>query len=178
MSQIIKPRVLVVMGVSGSGKTSIAEGLRERLGWVFQEGDELHSKENVAKMAAGTPLTDEDRFPWLDRCAEWLRARIAVGEGGLLTCSALRRLYRERLGEGTPGLLFLYIKVPEEVLRERMARRKGHYMPPSLLPSQLRTLEEPTDDEPVLTIPVERTIDETVADVIAALKIRDAGGTG
>lgn len=172
----IKPRVLVVMGVSGSGKTSVAEGLRDILGWPFQEGDQLHTPENVAKMAAGTPLTDEDRGPWLDRCAAWLRERLAAGSGGLLTCSALRRVYRERLGEGTPGLVFVYLDVSEQVLRERLDHRRGHYMPPSLLPSQLQTLEVPGPGEPALSVPVERTVPETVADVIAALRRLDAGG--
>ncbi len=170
----VKPRVLVVMGVSGSGKTSVAETLRDRLGWVFQEGDRLHSRENVAKMSAGTPLTDEDRGPWLDSCAKWIQARIDAGEGGLLTCSALKRVYRERLGEGNPGLCFLYLKVSEDVLRARLGQRRGHYMPPSLLTSQLQTLEEPTADEPALVVPVERTVDETVADVIAGLQRLDA----
>ena len=176
MSPIAKPRVLVVMGVSGSGKTSVAESLRDKLGWVFQEGDKLHSKENVAKMSAGIPLTDEDRWPWLDTCAAWIHERCVAGEGGLLTCSALRHSYRQRLGEGAPGVWFLYLQVSEEVLRDRLAKRRGHYMPSSLLASQLQTLEEPTDDEPALTVPVERTVDETVADVIAALERLDATG--
>jgi gluconokinase len=169
----IKPRVLVLMGVSGSGKTSVAEKLRDALGWVFQEGDQLHSKENVAKMSAGIPLTDEDRGPWLDTCAQWIRERIEAGQGGLLTCSALKRAYRERLGERNPGVCFLYLKVAEPVLRERLANRRGHYMPASLLSSQLATLEEPGADEPALIVPVERTVDETVADVLEALKRLD-----
>ncbi len=170
----MKPRVLVVMGVSGSGKTSIAEGLRDTFGWVFQEGDKLHSSENVAKMSAGTPLTDEDRWPWLDTCAAWIKARIDAHEGGVLTCSALKRVYRERLGEGIPGLCFVYLKASEDLLRERLGQRRGHYMPPSLLTSQLRTLEEPTADEPAVTVPVEQTVAATVADVIAALRRLDA----
>ncbi len=176
MSEHFKPRVLVVMGVSGSGKSSIALRLRDETGWPFQEGDELHPKENVAKMAAGTPLTDEDRWPWLDRCADWIRERLEAGSGGLLTCSALRKVYRDRLGEGVPGLQFLYLKVSAEVLRERLQRRRGHYMPPSLLPSQLATLEEPTSDEPALVVPVERTVDETAADVLAVLRRLDSQG--
>ena len=172
----LKPRVLVVMGVSGSGKTSIAESLRDTFGWVFQEGDQLHSRENIAKMTAGIPLTDEDRWPWLDTCAEWIRARIDAGEGGLLTCSALKRVYRERLGEGSPRLSFLYLKASEDVLRARLGQRRGHYMPPSLLASQLNTLEEPTADEPALVVPVENTVAKTVADVVAALKRLDASG--
>ena len=171
----VRPRVLVVMGVSGCGKTSVAEGLRDRLGWSFQEGDSLHSAENVAKMAAGEPLTDEDRGPWLDRCADWLHGHIAANSGGLLTCSALKRAYRARLGEGTPGLLFLYLKVSEPVLRQRLEARRGHYMPSSLLSSQLATLEEPGPSEPALTVPVERTVEATVADVIAALQRLDDG---
>ncbi len=168
-----QPRVLVLMGVSGSGKTSVAEKLREALGWPFQEGDSLHTPENVAKMRSGTPLTDEDRWPWLDRCAAWIRERLQEGGGGLLTCSALRRAYRERLGEGVPGLVFVYLEVSEEVLRERLSQRQGHYMPSSLLPSQLRTLELPTPDEPALIVPVERTIEETVSDVLQALQRLD-----
>ena len=120
----VRPRVLVVMGVSGSGKSSIALRLRDELGWPFQEGDELHPKENVAKMAEGIPLTDEDRGPWLDICARWIRERLEAGTGGLLTCSALRRIYRERLGAGLPDLYFLYLKVPEDVLRSS-ARAKA-----------------------------------------------------
>lgn len=176
MSGTLKPRVLVVMGVSGSGKTSVAEILRDRLGWVFQEGDALHSRENVAKMSAGIPLTDEDREPWLDTCAKWIAARNDAGEGGLLTCSALKRSYRERLGEGNPGVWFLYLKVSEDVLRDRLAKRRGHYMPSSLLTSQLAILEEPAAGEPALVVPVERTVDETVADVITALEKLDASG--
>lgn len=176
MSTQFKPRVLVVMGVSGSGKTSIAVALHERLGWPYQEGDSLHSKENVAKMSAGIPLTDEDRWPWLDTCAKWIRDRVDAGEGGLLTCSALRRVYRERLGEGNPAIRFLYLKISEEVVRARLELRRGHYMPPSLLPSQLRTLEEPASDEPAMTLPAERSIDETVADVLATLKRLDDSG--
>ena len=177
MTVQIKPRVLVVMGVSGSGKTSIAEQLRDILGWPFQEGDRLHSKENIAKMSAGIPLTDEDRAPWLDACALWVRERVQSGEGGLLTCSSLKRIYRERLGERNPGVLFLYLKVSEAVLRERLARRTGHYMPPSLLKSQLDTLQEPTAEEPALTVAVERTASETVAEVIEALRRLDRSET-
>ncbi len=173
MSEMVRPRVLVVMGVSGSGKSSIALRLRDELGWPFQEGDELHPKANVTKMAAGTPLTDEDRAPWLDICAGWIRERLKAGTGGLLTCSALRRVYRQRLGEGLPGLHFLYLKVPEEVLRARLAQRRGHYMPPSLLGSQLRTLEEPTSEEPALVVPVEQTVDQTATDVITVLRRLD-----
>jgi gluconokinase len=176
MSVKLKPRVLVVMGVSGSGKTSVAQGLHDVLGWPYQEGDQLHSKENVAKMSAGIPLTDEDRWPWLDTCAAWIHARVVAGEGGLLTCSALKRAYRERLRQGNPGVLFLFLKTSEEVLRARLEQRRGHYMPPSLLPSQLRTLEEPTSDEPALIVPVERTVEQTVADVREALKRLDESG--
>ena len=165
-----KPRVLVVMGVSGSGKTSVAEALRDALGWPFQEGDRLHPEQNVAKMSAGIPLTDEDRWPWLDRCAQWIRERAEAGEGGVLTCSSLRRVYRERLGERNPGICFVYLKASEQTLHDRLALRRGHYMPPSLLQSQLDTLEEPTPDEHVLTVPVERPVEQTVADVLDALK--------
>lgn len=147
----VRPRFLVVMGVSGTGKTTIATGLATRLGWHFQEGDSLHPQSNVDKMSAGQPLTDEDRKPWLEVCHEWLKHEVALGHGAVLTCSALKRVYREQLRRGLP-VEFVHVRVKPDTLEDRMAHRTGHFMPPSLLPSQLATLEEPGDDEPVIHV--------------------------
>lgn len=137
------------MGVSGSGKSTVARAAAERLGWGYVEGDDLHPAANVARMRAGQPLTDADRAPWLDRIAETIAARAPV----VVTCSALKRSYRDRLRRDNPGLQFAFLDVPEPVLRDRLARRTGHYMPASLLDSQLATLEPLAPDEPGLTLP-------------------------
>jgi gluconokinase len=160
--RVVKPRILVVMGVSGSGKSSVALGLRDALGWTFQEGDELHPPENVAKMSAGIPLDDADRAPWLAICAAWIRARHDAHEPGILTCSALKKSYRQTLSQGLEDVWFLYPKVSEAVLTERLAHRTHHYMPSSLLVTQLRTLEEPGPDEQVIEVVACDTIPGTV----------------
>lgn len=162
-------RILVVMGVSGSGKSSVAEGLHERLGWVFQEGDALHPAQNIAKMKAGIPLDDADRAPWLATCAAWIRARHDAGEGGLLTCSALKRSYRDTLSQGLPDVWFLYLKVPPEVLQDRVEHREHHFMPSSLLPTQLQTLEEPGPDEQVVRVMAGATVEGTIQAVLERL---------
>ena len=164
-------RIFVVMGVSGCGKSSVAEGLHERFGWPFQEGDALHPKANVAKMSAGIPLDDDDRRPWLATCAAWIKARHEAGESAVLTCSALKRSYRETLSQGMPDVWFIYLEVPVEVLRERLARRTHHYMPGSLLPTQLRTLEEPTADEQVIRVPTAETVEGTIQATIDKLEV-------
>jgi gluconokinase len=137
--------VLVVMGVSGSGKSTVGLALARQLGWDFEEGDALHPSANVAKMAAGHPLDDADRAPWLTAVAAWLAAEIAAGCDGVITCSALRRRYRDRLRR--PEVVFVYLAVPRAELVRRLAARRGHFMPPSLLDSQLAELEEPGPDE-------------------------------
>lgn len=133
------PTVLVVMGVSGSGKSTLAGVLAGRLGWALQEGDDLHPAANVAKMEAGIPLTDEDRRPWLELIREWIVKKQEAGEPGIVTCSALRRSYREILAR--PGVEFVHLKGTKHDLAERLGRRLGHFMPASLLDSQLDTLE-------------------------------------
>jgi gluconokinase len=141
------PTYIVVMGVSGSGKTTLATGLSRRLGWEFQEGDELHPPANVEKMSRGEPLTDEDRRPWLEAIGRWIDARTAAGVSAVLTCSALRRSYRDLLRAGRPGVVFCHVTADPEQIRSRIEHRQGHYMPPSLLPSQLATLEPLEADE-------------------------------
>jgi gluconokinase len=163
---------VVVMGVSGSGKTTVAVGLARRLGWPFEEGDDHHPVANVAKMRAGIPLDDADREPWLRTLAGWISDREREGTSSVLTCSALKRRYRDLLRAGNDTVLFVHVDVPEEVLRERLARRTGHYMPPSLLDSQLATLEPLADDEPGLTVPGTGTPAEVVDAVVDALPQR------
>jgi gluconokinase len=131
--------IVVLMGVSGSGKTTIGELLAGRLGWRFIEGDDYHPRENVAKMAAGIPLDDDDRWPWLDA----LNRRIRHEREAIVTCSALKESYRRRLLAGVPEFRLVYLHAPKAVIAERVARRKHKYMPASLLDSQFATLEAP-----------------------------------
>jgi gluconokinase len=148
-----RPIAVVVMGVSGSGKTTIAETLADRLGWEFTEGDSHHPPANVEKMRAGIPLDDADRPPWLARLAGWIGDHEAAGRSVVLTCSALKRTYRDRLREGNDSVWFVHVDVPEAELAKRMAARTGHYMPASLLGSQLAALEPLGADEPGVTVP-------------------------
>jgi gluconokinase len=142
--------IVVMMGVSGSGKSSVGAALAERMGWPFEEGDDLHPPENRAKMSAGIPLTDADRAPWLDRIADWMHGRF--GAGGVVSCSALKRAYRDRLREADPDLRFVLVDPGRAELERRLGARQGHFMPPSLLDSQLATLERPTPDERALVL--------------------------
>ena len=132
---------LVVMGVAGSGKSTLAAALSDKLGWVFAEGDDFHPKANVAKMSAGQPLDDADRWPWLDRIVEWTTGQDAQGHSKVVTCSALKRAYRDHLAAAPGRPVFLHLVGSPELLEERMATRSGHFMPTSLLPSQFATLE-------------------------------------
>lgn len=141
---VVPQPVIVVMGVCGCGKSTLAQALAEALGVVYVEGDDLHPPHNVALMAAGTPLTDTDRAGWLDQIGHVLAQVQAEGRGAVATCSALRRSYRDRLRAVAPGLRLIHLHGDPALLAERMARRTGHYMPATLLPSQLATLE-PTD---------------------------------
>ena len=163
-------RVLVVMGVSGSGKTTVAERLAARLGWMFQEGDALHPPANVAKMASGQPLDDADRAPWLAIVAQWVEARLVAGGNGVITCSALKRSYRDQIGNGKPGVQFVYLHGDRATLEAHVQSRHHEFMPATLLDSQLATLEEPDAGEHVLTVNVAATIDDTVAAVLAQLE--------
>ena len=135
------PLVLVVMGVSGVGKTTLAKALAERLGWPFQEGDDLHPAANIAKMKAGIPLDDADRAPWLTAVGAWIDGQLGAGRSGVITCSALKRAYRDRLTGGRPRVVFVFDQLGEKAAAERIAGRKGHFMPPSLLASQFADLQ-------------------------------------
>jgi carbohydrate kinase (thermoresistant glucokinase family) len=140
------------MGVSGAGKTTIGLLLAERLGWVFEEGDSLHPAANVEKMSEGIPLTDEDRWPWLAKVADWIDNRLDTGENGIITCSALKRSYRNVLNRRGSGVEFVYLAVDVAELTERVEHRHDHFMPASLLTSQLNTLEVPTAAEPAIQV--------------------------
>lgn len=147
---------LVVMGVSGSGKTTLAQALSARLGWVFQEGDLLHPAANIAKMSAGIALNDADRRPWLEAVARFIGENEAANRDVIVTCSALKRSYRDIVRLEHPSVRFLFIEVPAAEVARRLAHRTGHYMPASLLPSQLEALEPLQADEPgVVTTPGE-----------------------
>lgn len=161
------PRVLVFMGVSSTGKSTVAAMLAGRLGWRFQEGDDLHPQANVEKMAAGHALTDDDRMPWLEIVAAWIDERLTAGEPGIITCSALRRRYRDVLRR--PGVTFVHLTGERDVILQRMMRRQGHFMPPALLDSQFRTLEEPGPDESALAIDVELTPEQQMAEIVQRL---------
>jgi len=153
------------MGPAGTGKTTIGSAVASRLGWTFIEGDSFHPRSNIDKMAAGTPLTDEDREPWLAVLAERLRVAARANESVVLACSALKESYRSRL-KIHDGIRFVFLSVPPQVLHERMLNRKGHFVPASLLTSQLETLEVPRDAVAVdATRPVSDTVDEIVSKV-------------
>jgi len=162
---------VVVMGVSGSGKTTVAELLARQLGWRFVEGDRLHPEANVEKMRQGTPLTDADRAPWLDRIGEELKNWAAEGRSGVMTCSALKRAYRDRIRSARPDVRFVHLKGSEALIEGRVGARHHEYMPASLLRSQFETLEEPAPDEQAVTIDAGGSAETEVAAIIAALDL-------
>jgi gluconokinase len=155
------------MGVSGSGKTTVARLLGERLGWEVAEADLFHSPANVTKMRAGTPLTDEDRWPWLAAIAGWIDAALAQGRHGIITCSALKRRYRDVIVGARQGVRLVYLKGSYELIAQRLAARKHEYMPPALLASQFEALEEPGSDENPIVVSIELP-PEAIAERVAA----------
>jgi len=163
------PIILIVMGVSGSGKTTVAALLAGRLNWRFQEGDALHSPANVDKMHRAIPLTDADRLPWLDSIAALIDRWNAEGVSGIITCSALKRAYRERIRAGRPDVELVYLRGARELVSARITQRMGHFMPPSLLPSQLETLEEPGPDEHPITVDIGAPAGEIAEAIIRML---------
>jgi gluconokinase len=161
---------VVVMGVSGTGKTSVGVQLAEELGCEFVEGDELHPRRNIEKMEQGVPLTDEDRWPWLQAIAELVAVRDFEGTSTVVTCSALRRSYRDVLRDAAPTF-FVHLHAPFEVLEERMQSRTKHFMPPSLLRSQFDTLEDLGDDESGAVVDVSSELDEVVEEAVNAVRV-------
>jgi gluconokinase len=167
---------LVVMGVSGVGKTTVAAELVERTGWAFVEGDDLHPEANRAKMSAGIPLDDDDRWPWLRRVAAWIGEQEAAERTGVVTCSALKRSYRDLLRDGHPSVWFVHLLAPPELIKSRVDARRGHYMPPSLLDSQLATLEPLGADEPGTGVDTSGSPDDVADRVLTLLAEAPAGG--
>jgi carbohydrate kinase (thermoresistant glucokinase family) len=162
-------QVLIVMGVSGSGKTTVAHVLAARLGWPFLEGDDLHPLANVEKMRSGHPLTDADRLPWLHAIAAWIDERIARGEAGIVTCSALKHAYRDILIGDRPQVRLIYLQGDRALIARHMGARTGHFMPPALLDSQFAALEEPAADEHPLVVPIGDSPEQEADAVLAAL---------
>ena len=164
-----QPRHVVVMGISGSGKTTIATALAERLGWTFAEADEFHPAANIAKMSAGTPLTDDDRWPWLEAMRDWMGGEARAGRSTVVTCSALKRSYRDLLDSAEGDVRFVHLSGDTELILERMKTRSGHFMPASLLPSQISTLEPLDDGERGLTLENTGTPDEVTTRIVDEL---------
>jgi gluconokinase len=168
------PCALIVMGVSGSGKSTIAASLAERLGWIFEDGDRFHPESNVAKMSAGHPLTDEDRQPWLQAIADEIDRVCKAGGHVVMACSALKRAYRDILVHGRDDVRIVFLDGRPALIADRLAWRKGHFMPPDLLDSQFKTLEPPQADERPFTVsidaPVETIVDNIVAQVATQVR--------
>ncbi|MDQ4502882.1 gluconokinase [Sinomonas sp. ASV322] len=168
---------IVVMGVAGSGKTTVAAALADRLGWVLAEADEFHPPANIAKMASGVPLTDEDRWPWLRSIRDWMTEQARGGRSTVLTCSALKHTYRELLAEAEGRVVFAHLDGSPELLAERMSGRSGHFMPTTLLPSQLATLEPLTEGELAsgsLRLDIAGSPEAIADEIIGSLGITDA----
>lgn len=159
--------VVVVMGVAGTGKTTIGPMLAERLGVPYAEGDDFHPKANIAKMSAGTPLTDDDRWPWLDAIGAWAHER--AGRGGVVSSSALKRSYRDRLRAAAPGIVFVHLSGDRELIQDRMAHRAGHFMPTALLDSQFAALQPLQEDEAGVAVDVSGSPEEITDRALAAL---------
>jgi gluconokinase len=165
---------IVVMGVSGCGKSTVAGELVARTGWAFAEGDSFHPAANVAKMRAGIPLTDADRWPWLEALAAWIGEQEVAGRNAVVTCSALRRAYRDLLRRDHPSVWFAHISASHQVLAERLDHRAGHYMPASLLDSQLATLEPLEPDEPGTVVAAMATPGEVADEILAQVRERSS----
>jgi len=166
--------VAIVMGVSGSGKTTVAAGVAEWLGWILLEGDAFHPPANIAKMKSGTPLTDADRWPWLRAIAARAEELRGQGHSAVIACSALKRAYREILTAGRPDAVLVYLQGSRVLIAERLAARKGHFMPPGMLDSQFATLEEPGAEENPIIVPIGHDAEATIADVVRHMKARSA----
>jgi ribose 5-phosphate isomerase A len=173
-----RPPILVIMGVSGAGKTTVAREIAARLGWPFEEGDSLHPEANVAKMHAGIPLTDADRRPWLEAVAAWIDGQRAKRQPGIITCSALKRAYRQIIIGNRPEVRLVYLRGGRDLIAARLAGRQGHFMPPSLLQSQMDTLEQPDPDEDPLTVDVGPSADQIAGEIIRLLSASAMVGQG
>jgi len=162
----MKTRFFIVMGVSGSGKTSVGKSLASRLGWDFYDADDFHPPENVAKMASGIPLDDSDRAPWLASLHDLISASLKADQPGVLACSALKERYRRRLLDGNEGVRIVYLKGSYDLIRSRMSVREDHYMKPHMLQSQFESLEEPPD---ALTVDISGSVEEIVDTILQVI---------
>jgi gluconokinase len=167
--------ILIVAGVSGSGKTTVGAMLAARLGWRFADADEFHPAANIEKMRAGVPLTDDERWPWLQAIGAWMDERVARDESAVVTCSALKRSYRDMLLRGRPQARMVFLATDREVLARRLAARHGHFFPQQLLGTQLADLELPQPDEHVVTIVPADDPADTVTSIIAVLSGAEQG---
>jgi gluconokinase len=172
MMSVMPATLVVVMGVSGSGKSTVGAALAQRRGVPFEDADDLHPRANIAKMSAGRPLNDEDRYPWLEIIGEWLAVHAGSG-GGVMSCSALKRKYRDQLRQHAPGVVFLHLAGDHDVITQRQASRPGHFMPASLLASQFATLEPLEPDERGVVIDVDQSVDAIVEESISGLDSLD-----
>ena len=170
--------IVIVAGVSGSGKTTVGALLAGRLHWRFADADDFHPAANIEKMRAGIPLTDEDRWPWLRAIAAWMDERIARDESAVVTCSALKRSYRDALLGGRPEARMIFLAPDRQVLARRLAARHGHFFPAQLLSTQLDALEPPQPDEHVITVTPADEPADTVASIIAILWPGEGGSSG
>jgi gluconokinase len=162
------------MGVSGSGKSTIGERLAKRLGWIYEDGDTFHPASNVAKMSAGQPLTDDDRWPWLQAIAAEIDRVCEAGQHAVIACSALKRPYRDILVHGRNDVRIVFLNGTPELVASRLALRKGHFMPPGLLASQFRTLEPPGTSENPVTVSIAASAEAIVDEIIRQLGLRPA----
>ncbi len=160
------------MGVSGSGKSTIATALAERLGWTSEDGDKFHPASNVAKMRSGHPLTDEDRWPWLEAIADEIGRVCEAGGHVVIACSALKRAYRDVLVRDRADVRFVFLDGSQALIADRLAKRKGHFMPAGLLDSQFRTLEPPAADERPITVSIDAPVETIVTNIVAQLGTR------
>jgi len=163
--------IVIVAGVSGSGKTTVGQTLAQRLGYSYAEADAFHPPENIAKMASGTPLNDDDRAPWLQRIADYADEHIAKSESAVVTCSALKRRYRDFLRRGRPALHIVYLDGDRATIAARLNERKGHFFPERLLDSQFRDLEPPQPDEGIVSVPIEGTPDDIASSIVSTLAL-------
>jgi gluconokinase len=174
MAEASAPCALIVMGVSGSGKSTVAEALSARLGWSCADADRFHPASNVAKMSAGQPLTDDDRWPWLKAIADEIDRLCGKRQHAVVACSALRRAYRDVLVHGRSDVRIVFLDGTKELIAARLAARKGHFMPPGLLDSQFKTLEPPGPDEGAVTVSIDAAVEVIVDDIVRQLKLAPA----